>query len=145
MHTKARHRKAGQPASLPLAGALADLGRNLLYQARWSEAEPLSRECLSIRATAAPDDWSRYDATSLLGWSLLGQGRCAEAEPLVVAGYEGLKARESRMTVPDRSHLREAAERVVRLYAAWGKPGLAAAWKLKLGLTDLPADVFARP
>ena len=31
---------------------------------------------------------------SLLGGSLLGQGPCAEAEPLVVPGYEGMKARE---------------------------------------------------
>jgi tetratricopeptide (TPR) repeat protein/tRNA A-37 threonylcarbamoyl transferase component Bud32 len=143
--TLARRRRAQQPDILLLAGDLADLGRNLLYQARWPEAEPLLRECLSIRAKAAPDDWSRYDATSLLGWSLLGQGRCALAEPLVVAGYEGIKAREARMPVPDRSHLREAAERVVRLYEAWGKPELGAAWKFKLGLADLPTDVFARP
>ena len=26
-----------------------------------------------------------------------------------------------------------------------GQPGKAAAWKAKLGLADLPADVFARP
>jgi hypothetical protein len=34
---------------------------------------------------------------------------------------------------------------VVRLYEAWGKSGPAAVWKERLGLTDLPADVFARP
>ena len=34
---------------------------------------------------------------------------------------------------------------MVRLYEAWGKPEQAAAWKAKLGLPDLPADVFARP
>jgi hypothetical protein len=33
----------------------------------------------------------------------------------------------------------------VRLYEAWGKTELAAAWKERLGLADLPADVFARP
>ena len=79
---------------------------------------------------------------SLLGGALLGQGRYAEAEPLVVAGYEGMKAREARIAVPERSRLREAAERVVRLYEAWGKPEQAAAWKAKLGMPDLPADVF---
>jgi hypothetical protein len=41
--------------------------------------------------------------------------------------------------------LSEAADRVVRLYEAWGKPRLAAQWKLKLGLADFPAEVFARP
>jgi hypothetical protein len=75
----------------------------------------------------------------------LGQGRFAEAEPLVVQGYERMKARESRMPVPDRSRLREAAERVVRLYEEWGKPDQATAWKTKVGMPDLPADVFAAP
>jgi hypothetical protein len=77
--------------------------------------------------------------------SLLGQGRQAEAEPLVIAGYEGMKARESRIAVPDRSRLREAAERIVRLYEEWNKPGQAATWKAKLGMPDLPTEVFARP
>src|SRR5262249_24946326 len=121
------------------------LGRNLLRQSRWSEAEPLLREALAIRAKAAPDDWARSEAMSLLGDSLLGQGRYAEAEPLVIEGHEGMKAREARIAVPERFRLREAAERVLRLYEDWVKPDLAAAWKLKLGLPDLPADVFARP
>jgi hypothetical protein len=82
---------------------------------------------------------------SLLGGSLLGQGRYAEAEPLVVAGFEGMKAREARLAIPARSRLLEAAERVVRLYEEWNQPDQAAAWKAKLGLLDLPADVFARP
>jgi hypothetical protein len=47
--------------------------------------------------------------------------------------------------MPDRSRLREAAERVVRLYEDWGKAEQATAWKAKLRLPDLPADVFARP
>ena len=92
-----------------------------------------------------PDDWSRFNTMSQLGGSLLGQGRYAEAEPLVVPGYEGMKAREAKIPAPGKPRLAEAAVRVVRLYEAWGKPEQAAAWKAKLGLTDLPADVFARP
>jgi eukaryotic-like serine/threonine-protein kinase len=56
-----------------------------------------------------------------------------------------MKACESTIPVPKRSRLQEAAERVLRLYDAWGKPDRAAGWRLKLGLADLPADVFARP
>jgi hypothetical protein len=82
---------------------------------------------------------------SLLGGSLLGQGRHSEAEPAVVEGYQGMKARESRIPVPERSRLREAAERVVHLYEGWGRPEEAAAWKARLGMPDLPADVFAPP
>ena len=60
-------------------------------------------------------------------------------------GYEGMKAREPRIPAPSRFLLREGAERVVRLYEAWGKPDQAAAWKAKVGMPDLPADVFAAP
>ncbi len=35
--------------------------------------------------------------------------------------------------------------RVVRLFEEWDKPDRAAAWKARLGMSDLPADVFARP
>ena len=90
----ASRRKAQQPDSPLLAEDLAALGHDLLKKSRWSEAEPLLREAVMIRERATPDDWQRYDATSLLGGSLLGQGRYVEAEPLIVAGYEGIKARE---------------------------------------------------
>ena len=55
-----------------------------------------------------------------------------------------MKARDARIPVQGKILLWDAAKRVPRLYEAWGKPEQAAAWKLKLGLTDLPADVFAR-
>jgi eukaryotic-like serine/threonine-protein kinase len=140
--TLARRRGTTKPDSPLLADDLAALGHHLLAQSRWSEAEPLLREGLSIRDEAAPDDWRRYDAMSLVGGSLLGQGRYADAEPRVIAGYEGMKTRESRIAVPERSRLLEAAERVVRLYEQWNKPEQATLWKAKLRMRDLPADVF---
>ena len=59
-------------------------------------------------------------------------------------GYEGMKVREAKIPV-GQPNLSEAAERVVRLYEEWNKPDQATAWKVKLDLRDLPADVFARP
>jgi tetratricopeptide (TPR) repeat protein len=141
----ARRRKAEKPDSPHLADDLLNLGQVLLELARWSEAEPLLREAVAIRARATPEDWRQYAALSLLGGALLGQGRYAEAESPVVVGYEGMKARESRIPVPDRSYLRAAAERVVHLYEGWGRPEQADAWKARLGMPDLPADVFAPP
>jgi hypothetical protein len=102
------------------------------------------RECLAVREKAVPEDWSRFNAMSLLGGALLGQGKYAEAEPLVVRGYEGIKAREAKVPPPARVRLPEAAERVIRLYESWGKPEQAAEWKHKLGLDDLPGDVFQK-
>ena len=128
-----------------LAGDRALLGHLLLEQSRWSEAEPLLREALAILAKAAPDDWQRYDAMSLLGAALIGQGRLAEAESLIVPGYEGIRLREPRIAAPDQFHLLEAAVRVVHLYEAWDKTDKATEWKAKLGLADLPVDPFATP
>jgi hypothetical protein len=59
--------------------------------------------------------------------------------------YEQMKARKSRIPVPERTRLREAAERVIRLYEACGNLDQATAWKAKLGMPDLPTEVFARP
>ncbi len=141
----ASRRKEGRPDSLLLAKALALLGRNLVKQQKWIEAEPLLRESLAIREKSAPDAWIRYQAMSLLGEALLGQGRHSEAEPLIILGYEGIKARESRIGFPERAELPQVAERVVHLYDSWDKPERAAEWKARLGLRDLPADVFRRP
>jgi hypothetical protein len=82
---------------------------------------------------------------SKLGGALLGQGRYAEAEPLITQGYEGMRARAAKIPPLGKPRLSEAAQRVMQLYQAWGQPEKAAAWKARLGLADLPADVFARP
>src|SRR5262249_25438709 len=91
-----RRRQREKPDKPLLAGDLGGRGRNLLKQEKGSEAEPLLRECLAIHARAIPDDWRRFSTMSLLGGAVLGQGRYAEAEPLVVAGYEGMKARAAK-------------------------------------------------
>jgi serine/threonine protein kinase/tetratricopeptide (TPR) repeat protein len=139
-----RARKSFGPDDPRTADVMAMLGSCLLRQEKWSEAEPVLRECLALRAKTRPDAWSTYNTRSQLGGSLLGRGEFAEAEPLIVSGYEGLKARAATIPPAGKPRLTEAAERVVRLYEAWGKADQAAAWKERLGLADLPADVFAR-
>jgi tetratricopeptide (TPR) repeat protein len=124
---------------------LTSLGLNLVVQAKWSDAESVWRECLAIREQSAPDDWSRFAAIDQLGGALLGQGKYAEAEPLILAGYEGLKARSAAIPASAGPWLSAAAIRVVRLYEAWGRSEHAARWRSRVGLADLPADVFALP
>ncbi len=141
----ARHRKTEPPDSPLVASDLAVLALNLQKQAKWQEAEAPLRECLDIRAKAIPDGWLRFNTIGQLGEALLGQARFAEAEPLVIQGYEQMKAREATIPAAGKTRLSEAAERVVRMYEAWGKPETAARWKATLGLADLPTDVFARP
>jgi serine/threonine protein kinase len=139
-------RRAGEKLDiLLLAGDLVELSRDLVRQRKGSQAEPLLRECVAIREKAIPDDWRRFFATSVLGHALLDQGRYAEAEPLLVAGYEGLKAREAKIPAVSKTHLLDAAKEVVSLYEAWAKPERARSWAAKVGLADLPADVFETP
>jgi serine/threonine protein kinase len=140
-----RARKSFGPEDPRTANTMAMLGTNLLKQEKWSEAEPVLRECLALRAKTQPNAWNTFSTRSQLGGALLGQGKCAEAEPLIVSGYEGIKAHAATIPPPAKPRLAEAAERVVRLYEAWGKPDQADAWKAKVGLADLPDDAFARP
>jgi tetratricopeptide (TPR) repeat protein/tRNA A-37 threonylcarbamoyl transferase component Bud32 len=132
----------GHPITLQIMNNLAGA---YLDARRWAEAERTARECLRLREKKQTDDWLRFHTMSQLGAALAGQKKYNEAEPLILAGYEGLKAREAQIPAPAQSRLAEAAARVVRLYEAWDKPVQATAWKTKLGMPDLPADAFAGP
>ena len=63
---------------------------------------------------------------------MLGQKKHADAEPLLLAGYEGMKQREK--TIPEQGKVRipEAIERLVQLYEATGKKDDAAKWRKEL-------------
>ena len=139
----ARHRKREKPDSRLVDSDLALLGRNLVKQEKWSAAEPILRECLAIREKTMPDNWLRFNAMALVGALLLGQAKYADAEPLLVAGFQGMLARAAVIPEADKFNLYERGELLVRLYKAWGKPEQARAWAEKLGLADLPANVFA--
>ena len=130
---------------MSVSEALGSLGVCLLKQGKFAEAEPVLRRSLAIRETKLPDDWSTFNAMSMLGGSLLGQKRYIEAEPVLVRGYDGMKDRESKIPSQNKIRPPEAAERIVALYDAWGKPAEAAAWRAKLARPSemLPADVFA--
>jgi tetratricopeptide (TPR) repeat protein len=123
------------------------LAGSLLNQHRYAEAEPLLRECLKFREQNQPDHWATFGTKSRLGGSLLRQKKYGEAEPLLLAGYEGMKQREGKIPPIRKFRLTEAIEWLVELYEAWGKLEKAAEWRAKIlpAVTELPADVFARP
>ncbi len=82
-------RKALPKDSPQLAGLLAQIGLGLLEQKKWTEAEPLLRECLAIREKTQPDAWSTFNTKSALGGALLGQKKNTDAEPLLLAVTRG--------------------------------------------------------
>jgi tetratricopeptide (TPR) repeat protein len=128
-------RKRHLVASPQVADVLHSFGLHLLKQQRYTDAEPLLRDCLAIREQKLPDNWVTFDTKSLLGGSLLGQKKYAEAEPLLLAGYDGMKQREGKILPIYKYRLTEAIERLVQLYEAWDKPGKAAEWKARHGPT----------
>ena len=113
-------------------GSQANLARAYCDAGLFSRAESILRQCLTIRQRIQPEDWITFSTRSQLGGSLLGQKKYAEAEPLIISGYEGMTARESKIPPPGKPRLTEAADRVVKLYEAWGKKDKAAEWRAKL-------------
>jgi hypothetical protein len=108
--------------------------------AKPAAAEPLLREFLAIRQRKTPTDWRTFETRSMLGGCLSSQQKWNEAELLLISGYEGLKARESKIPVPQKKRIGEAGARVVALYAAWGKSEKADEWRKRLN-----AEVVAKP
>jgi len=125
--------RAKLPRESPqLAGQLAAIAMPLLQAKSFAEAEPLARECLAIREKKEPEDWRTFNTKSLLGGALLGQKKYAEAEPLLLAGYEGMKQREAKILPPNKVRLTQALERLVQLDEALEKKDEAAKWRKEL-------------
>ena len=62
----------------------------------------------------------------------MGQKKYADAEPLLLAGYEGLKQREKTIPPQGKIYIPKAIERLVQLYEATGKKDEAANWRKTL-------------
>jgi serine/threonine protein kinase len=126
-----RRREHGRD-STEAAKALMFLALNYQKQRRPDEAEPLLRESLRIREQKLSDSWSRFHTTSLLGGVLTERRHYAEAEPLVLAGYRGLKDRERTIPSNAKAYVAAALSRVIQLYRAWGKADEAGRWQEEL-------------
>jgi tetratricopeptide (TPR) repeat protein len=123
-----KHREG--PTSPAYAAELGELGRNLLAQQRDQDAIEVLRPCLALRQKQEPDAWTPFDTQSMLGEALLLQRHYTEAEPLLLAGNEGLKQRETTITPRFRQpRLDEALQRLVRLYEATKQKDKAALWR----------------
>ena len=128
--------KANTGATSPAyAGELAGLGLLLLKQQKWIEAEPILRECLAIREKTQPDAWTTFNTQSMLGGALLGQKKHIDAEPLLLAGYEGIKVRFEKTPGADVARLAmakrlpESVDRLIELYTAINKPDEVKKWR----------------
>ena len=111
--------------------AISALANTLRRQQKFSDAEPLFRECVAMRETNSPNAWYTYFTRLRLGATLMGNRKYDEAEPLLISGYEGMRQRESG--IRDRYQvLEESIQSLVQLYEATFRFEKAAEWRTKL-------------
>jgi serine/threonine-protein kinase len=109
------------PATLQVRGlCLAATGRA-------DEAETSFRDSLAVRLRSLPPGhWLVASSQSILGEHLHRQHRrFPEAEPLLLAGYDGLRAKLG----PTDARTRAALTRLVALYDAWGRREAAQSYR----------------
>ncbi len=127
-----RIRQRDGPPSAIVAIALASLGQKFVKRKEWAKAEPVLRECLAIQEKIWPEEWGTFNVRSMLGGALLGQHKLAAAQPLVVAGYYGLKQRRETHVGHVEDALPEAMDRLEELYELCPDQPEATAWKAEI-------------
>ena len=115
--------------SAAYAVELALLGSNLLQLQKWTESESVLRECRDIREKIEPDSWTTFNTQSMLGAALQGQRKYAEAEPLLLAGYEGMKKPTKTIPASSAKRLLVALDRLIEVYTMLEKPDEVTKWQ----------------
>jgi len=117
------------PDDVRTTNVMAQLGMWLIIKRRGVDAEPVLRECLTIREKTQPDAWNTFNAMSLLGGALLYQKKYTDAEPLLHKGYEGMKQREKTIPPEGATRIPEALDRLIEFSTATDKPDEAKKWR----------------
>ncbi len=107
-----------RPGSPQFAGLLSQVSLALLGCDQFASAEVMLRECLEIREQVEPDAWTTFNTQSLLGAALLGQEMYVDAEPLLLKGYDGMKAREATIPPQATNCIPETLDLLIELYVA---------------------------
>jgi serine/threonine protein kinase len=106
-------------------------------------AEAPLRECLRSLEPRFLDHWALFEAKTLLGESLLSQKKYVEAEPLLLKGYEGMKAREKTIPSAIQVRLLETVDNLLALYTATNKPDEVKKWRAERA--KYPLEVAPAP
>jgi tetratricopeptide (TPR) repeat protein len=133
---KAKH----GPQSGPYVVELEQLGKNLLRQRKYADAEVVLREGLAAVEKAPANTplasaWTIAHIQSMLGAALMCQKQYGDAEPLLLQGYEGLQ--KAALPSAEQHGVSTEAQvdvlqQLVWLYEEWGKDEEAARWRREL-------------
>jgi eukaryotic-like serine/threonine-protein kinase len=129
---------SGKSPPPSIAFVLDELGRTMIRQRQYAEAEKVLRDALRsydgrTLQTIALHVRPRAQVSSALGVALAGQGKFAEAEPLVLEAYEELNASRATLAGDARGILRDALGAVITVYRGAGKTDQLSKWNAKLG------------
>jgi eukaryotic-like serine/threonine-protein kinase len=108
----------------------------------YPRAEPYFRDYRIHLLKTAPDGWDRLVVESRLGGCLLEQKKYVDAEPRLLSACDGMKAREKSASGEKRREMRNAFERIVRLYRELGQKDKSAEWTNRFDDVVFPADAF---
>lgn len=133
------------PDGLQLAEVLEDYGTALLQLQLWERAKQVLRECQAIQERISPNEWQRFQSSSLLGAAFLGRANelrasdekaaaqaFAEAESLLLTSVRGLQAHADAIPVDHRNYIKEGLSTLIELYVSWEKPEEASKWQAEL-------------
>jgi hypothetical protein len=107
------------------------LACNLMDSEEWESAERLLRECLATRRRRQPKAWATWSTASRLGGVLLRRENLDEAEPLLLEGFQEMKAREGNIPPRSKHALSNAARRLGDLYTARGNSAEVERWRIE--------------
>lgn len=112
-----------------VAATMLLMGRALGPLGQLEEAEDWMRKAIALREKMLPKgDWRIASGHSILGGHLVRARRFAEAESILLDAERELMASLGN----DSAIVTEARQRLVDLYAAWGRPEDAARWQNQL-------------
>jgi eukaryotic-like serine/threonine-protein kinase len=128
--------------------SLMMLGRCLIGVRNYGEAESVLRDCVRVKRNSQPDHWTTARAGSILGEALTARQSFQEAEELLLTAERSLAEKRDKIPPIERDlTLRDAIDRLIRLYDAWGKPAEAEKWRNRLQAlhadAKFPTDPFA--
>ena len=109
--------------------AMAREGVAYLKLEDFEAAKTALTKCHDSRIRTMPDHWLRYHTMSLLGEALLGLKDFDRAESLLVEGYQKLVELEPTIPAQGKFRIKDAKERLVRLYEAQKMPDKAAEYR----------------
>ena len=127
--------------------ATEELGSHYLRKNECDVAASLFREAFDVRVKVNPNDWATFNSMTLLGTALLDQKKYSEAEPILLRGYEGMKACEKTIPNAGKTRIPETLDRLINYYTTTNMPDEVRKWqseRAKYGREILPAPAVKK-